>query len=347
MKKNLQQFEMPKLADMHVHLRHTDIPTLKNVVNYTAQVCEYAVVMPNTNPPTITAKDVANGRRNILTYSKYNFQPLMMMKMEGNCCPDLIRDSKAIGTKSYPEGVTTNSNIGLSQQLLKDPSKNLKECWEEQQANGMISSWHGEMPNSFVMDAEQDFLPFIANLSKNYPKLKIVLEHITTAAAVDLIINHNPHNNIAATITYHHLRMTLDDILKHKIRPHHYCKPVPKTPKDRESLLNAAFSGNPQFFLGSDSAPHSIPSKECSHGCAGVYTSPVLVQGLADLFDSVEKLDRLESFACRFGPEFYNLSPIQSTLCLERRNWTIPLEYNGFVPYHAGETLTWRLYGSS
>ena len=343
------KFYIRKFADMHVHLRHTDPIMLKKVIRHTARVCEYAVVMPNTDPPTITAEDIAIGRREIRTHAdkwSKDFKPLMMMKMEANCHPDLIREAKtlkAVGTKCYPEGVTTNSNTGLTQQFLNEPTTNIKECWEEQQNNGMISSWHGEMPDSFVMNAETDFLPFIINLAKNYPKLKIVLEHITTKAAVEVVMN-NLHKNIAATITYHHLRTTLDDVLKNKLRPHHYCKPIPKTPDDRKALLEAAFSGHPNFFLGSDSAPHDKNSKECEYGCAGVYSSPCLVEGMVDLFSSVDKLNKLEQFACVFGPEFYGLPPSASFIGLEYKSCYVSPEIDGIVPFHAGEKLTWSIF---
>jgi dihydroorotase len=319
---------------MHCHFRHDNEEMLAKVAPHTAKVCKYAVAMPNTIPPTISQESLIQGKQRI---EKFGVIPLMMMKMESNCVPEMFV-KEAIGTKSYPEGVTTNSERGLSVEILKNPPKNLKECWELQAETGMISSWHGEMPNSFAMNAEEDFLPFIVKLAKDYPKLKIVLEHITTAAAVDVVLM---NKNIAATITYHHLKMTLDDVIRDKIRPHHYCKPIPKTPKDKRMLLNAAFSENPRFFLGSDSAPHYLENKECSHGCAGVYSSPVLAQGLVELFYG--RLDILEKFACEFGPEYYNLPPITEEIELERREWQVPVEIDGIVPYHAGETLPWRL----
>jgi dihydroorotase len=156
------------------------------------------------------------------------------------------------------------------------------------------------------------------------------------------VLNHNPHGNIAATITYHHLRLTLDDVLKNKLRPHHYCKPVAKTPYDREALRMAAFCGNPHFFLGSDSAPHRRGDKECSHGCAGVYTAPVLAPGLVDYFDKYDRLHLLENFACSFGPQFYGVDIKDDTpIYLTRQPWKVPDEFEGLVPFHAGEELNW------
>lgn len=328
---------MRKLADMHVDLRHTDPKMLAIAIRHTANQCGCAVVMPNTKNPTITAEDIVLGRKYINeAASRYNtsFKPLMMIKMESTCSPDMIREAKvlkAVGTKSYP-----------SEEILEKPPKNLKECWEEQSANGMISSWHCEMPNSFVMDSEKDFLPFIVKLAKNYPKMKIVLEHITTKEAVELVMNQNP-GNIAATITYHHLKITLDDVLKNKLQPHYYCKPIPKTLKDRMALCMAAFSGNPHFFFGSDSTPHFKENKEGPSGCAGVFTAPILAQGLVDLFDTALKLEKLEDFACNFGPQFYNVPPPQGELRLEKTSFIPNESYNDVVTFSLDEKIQWRL----
>jgi dihydroorotase len=342
------ELELRRLADMHVHFRHNDLDMLNRVIEHTANVCQYAVVMPNTVPPTISPESIVLGRHSIACAANRhtnadNFKPLMMIKMEANCTPEIIKQVKilgAVGTKSYPEGVTTNSAVGLSQEILENPPKNLLECWDEQQANGMISSWHGEMPKSFVMDAEADFLMFIKKLSSDFPKLKIVLEHITTAAAVDFVA-HTP--NVAATITYHHLRLTLDDVLKHSLRPHNYCKPVAKRPEDKTALINAVLSGHPRFFLGSDSAPHMKSKKECDHGCAGVYTAPVLAQGLVDFFGRHNAIDKLDKFACVYGAEFYGLLPSSRCIMLVREEWKVPDMFEGIVPFHAGETLNWKL----
>lgn len=336
-----------KLCDAHVHLRQDNPSMLKQVVNPTAKVCKHAVVMPNTVVPIIFDDDVLRSRKEILKFSNYpDFEPLIMMEMQANCTPDIIRKAKiagAIGSKSYPKGVTTNSKDGLTEEILNNPPQNLLDCWEEQSKNGMISSWHGEMPNSFVMDGEKDFLPFISNLANCYPNLKIVLEHISTKDAVDLILNKNPHNNIAATITYHHLVLTLDDVLKYNFRPHSYCKPIAKTPNDRVWLINAALSGHPNFFLGSDSAPHYRHHKECVGGCAGIYSSPVLVEGLADFFESHHALDKMENFVSVFGPRFYGLPLSTEYITLIKKSWTVPYSYNNIVPFLAGEMLNWSV----
>jgi dihydroorotase len=346
---SLKNYEMLKIADMHLHLRHDNPVMMERVIRYTSAVCEYAVVMPNTTPPTITAEDIVLGRLNINKAAKNPlFKPLMMMKMESNCHPDLIREAKvlrAVGAKVYPSAVTTNSERGLDQITLNHPTKNLLECWEEQQSNGMISSWHGEMPNSSALTAEKDFLPFIIKLAQNFPKLKIVMEHLTTAEAVEAIKSSktNPNKNIAATITYHHLRLTLDDVLDRGLKPHHYCKPIPKTNADREALRNAAFSGNPNFFLGSDSAPHYKNMKEAETGMPGVYTAPVLAQGLVDFFDSCSELQKLKNFASVFGPQFYGLEPVKEKISLKNEKWTVPTDFGGIVSLHSGETLNWSL----
>ena len=339
-----------KLFDAHVHLRHDNSRILQEVVIPTAKVCKYAVIMPNTSPPTISHNDVVWYRDQILFFSKQypDFNPLMMIKMESNCDPELIRSVKnvgAIGTKSYPEGVTTNSSKGLAEEVINNPPQNLLDCWEEQSKNGMISSWHGEMPKSFVMDGEKDFLPFISWLANQYPKLKIILEHISTADAVDLILNKNPHNNIAATITYHHLILTLDDVLKHNIYPHNYCKPVVKTPRDREFLVKAVLSGHPNFFLGSDSAPHCVKAKENCWGCAGIYSSPVLVQGLAEFFDSHDALDKMENFTSIYGARFYGLPLWEESITLIRKRFSVFAPFNefGFTPFRVAHDFGWGL----
>jgi dihydroorotase len=333
-----------KLADMHVHFRHTDEEMVRRVAPHSERVCEYAVAMPNTVPPTISAQQVTAGRDLIRNYAP-TLKPLMMMKMEADCTPEMIyaaREAGAVGTKSYPEGVTTGSEVGLSEDVLNDPPQNLLDCWELQEKVGMVSSWHGEMPGSFVLDAEKDFLSFIDRLHQNYPKLKIVIEHITTHHAVQLV-RYSTSPNLAATITLHHLILTLDDVLKDKLRPHNYCKPVAKKPYDREALLTAAFSKDPRFFLGSDSAPHMKKNKECAAGCAGVYTAPLLAEGLAYVFDHYDQLDSLEGFACFHGSDFYGLPRPQGRLDLRKTPFVVPEECEGVVPFMAGQTLKWSV----
>lgn len=322
--------------DAHCHLR--DGKMLGLVVHYTAQQFPRAVVMPNTNPPILTGEDVWRYRREIKNcYAE--FEPLMTFQITDKTTPEIVAVTKnagAIAGKVYPQGVTTNSHNGVTDFDALAP------VLQEMQRQNMLLLLHGEDPDpkTFCLDREKEFLLTLHDLAEGFPELKIVLEHITTAGAVDAVMN---YPNVAATITAHHLVLTLNDVVGGLISPHNFCKPLAKRPEDRKALLNAATSGNPKFFGGTDSAPHLKSNKECSHGCAGCFTAPVALQLYAQVFEEQNALDRLEGFASKFGANFYGLPQSQKTIELIKEDWEVPPECCGIVPFMACKVLRWRV----
>src|SRR5690606_30578404 len=202
--------------------------------------------------------------------------------------PEMVKEAASHGVTSvklYPHGVTTNSHDGISAEMLRDPPKSFLDCIDVIKKTGMTLCLHGEMPGEETKDSESEFLDFVDFLAYNFPRLRIVLEHITTREQVNHVrrLAKRSKSKIAATITAHHLYLTHDDIVGDRIRPHNFCKPIPKWNNDRESLRNAAMGGEPYFFLGSDSAPHLIGQKECAEGCAGVFSAPFLAENRIEL----------------------------------------------------------------
>lgn len=307
--------------DMHVHLREGGM--LQLVAPLTAKDFARALVMPNTNTPILSGWDVAKYRGEIKLAAP-GFEPLMTIKLVESTTPEIILAAQAAGAiaaKVYPQGVTTNSADGIDPEAVMDTYEALEAC-------GMVLCLHGEMPGVFCMDREAAFLTSLETIAGIFPKLKIVLEHVTTAAAVRCVERLGP--NVAATITVHHLMLTLDDVVGDKIQPHNFCKPIAKTPADRAALREAATSGNPKFFLGTDSAPHSRYHKECASGCAGVFTAPVAMPLLAEIFETEGSLGDgpvLERFTSEFGARFYGLPLNEGTLTLVRKPWTSHREY--------------------
>lgn len=295
--------------------------------------------MPNLTPPILTAADIyeyATEIRKALPNS--TFKPLMTFKIVDSTTPKILSELKKVGAvagKLYPEGVTTNSDDGV-----KDIPA-LYPVFAEMEKLGLVLCLHGEMPEVFCLDREEAFLPVFEAIANKFPKLKIVLEHITTAAAVEKIQSFP--DNVAATITVHHLELTLDEVIGEKIRPHNFCKPIAKRPQDQEALLAAATSGNPKYFLGTDSAPHLAETKECAAGCAGVYTAPIMLPLLVEIFEDAGRLEKLEDFTSRFGAQFYGLALNQETVTLIKESWVIPDRYGPIVPYKSGLTLHWKL----
>ncbi|MBU6389666.1 dihydroorotase, partial [Patescibacteria group bacterium] len=240
-----------------------------------------------------------------------------------------------VAGKLYPEGVTTNSEDGVNDIPALYP------VFERMAKEEFILCLHGERPGVFSLDRETAFLPVLEEIATRFPNLKIVLEHVTTEAAVELV--KKLPDTVAATITVHHLYLTLDDVIGDKIRPHHFCKPVAKRPEDRAALLAAATSGNPKFFLGTDSAPHAVETKECEAGCAGVYTAPVAIPLLAEIFERQNALDQLEGFTSFFGAEWYGLPPNAAHITLQKQEWIVPDRCGTVVPFRAGKKLTWKV----
>ncbi len=335
-----------RFDDLHVHFRRDE--RLGLVARQTVRYAGRAIIMPNTRPPIRTAADVLKYYGQIMevlevTAPDHTFRPLMTIQIRDDTTPYMIQKAHqagAVAGKIYPLGVTTNSDNGLRDffsPAIQDTFKAMADC-------GMLILIHGEVgaDRLLVTDREQYFLTEVfQRLVERLPQAKIVLEHITTAAAVKMI--HRMDDNVAATITAHHLWHTLNDVIGDGVHPHHACMPTPKRFQDRDALVAVAISGNPKFFLGSDSAPHTVGNKECAHGACGVYSAPVLPEVLAQLFDREQALNALVAFTSQFGAEFYGLPLNDGTITLKRQSWLVPPIINGIVPFWAGQELAWKM----
>lgn len=341
----MEKITLRRLFDAHCHCRIGEM--LFNVLRHTARYCAYATVMPNLEKAILSGKDVRRYREEIdlalNNYKeKYDFTPQMTIAIRDNTTPEMVYEAKkagAIAGKIYPLGVTTNSDKGLRNFF----SENITKTFRTMEEKGVLLLIHGEIDRdrTLVTKREEVCLPIVYKLSLKFPNLKIVLEHITTKNAVELILK--LHKNVAATITAHHLYLTLNDVIGYGIQPHHGCMPIPKDFDDRDALIWAATSGNKKFFLGSDSAPHLRENKECAIGACGVFTAPVLPQILAEVFEKQNALDRLGDFTSTYGSQFYGLPKNTGTITLIKKPWIVPDEYNGIVPFKAGGTLAWKL----
>jgi len=332
--------------DWHLHVRDGD--ALNAVLPDTARQFARAIIMPNLKPPVRTVLEAGWYRDRILAALPANtaFEPLMTLYLTDNTDPDEIKRAKASGfvhaVKYYPAGATTNSDSGVTDM------RKLDAVFEAMQSAGMPLLLHGEVTDREVdiFDREKMFIErHLIPLTLCFPKLRIVFEHITTANAVKFVLAAS--DNVAATITAHHLLFNRNEIFKGGIRPHYYCLPVLKREEHRLALLQAATSGNKKFFLGTDSAPHAKNTKEASCGCAGCYTALHAMELYASAFDSVNAIDKLEGFASFFGADFYGLPRNKSTITLEKSSWQVPeeLPFSGsaIVPLRAGEMLDWRV----
>ena len=332
--------------DWHVHLR--DGPALAAVVGATARQFRRAIVMPNLKPPIATVAAASAYRQRILDALPAHsaFEPLMTLYLTDRTTPDEIRAARASGivhaVKYYPAGATTNSDSGVT------AIKNTYDALAAMQETKLPLLVHGEVTDAAVdiFDRERVFVETILpRIVRDFPGLKIVLEHITTREAADFVLA--APAGVGATLTPQHLLYNRNAMLAGGIRPHHYCLPILKRESHREALIAAATSGNPKFFLGTDSAPHAAHTKEHSCGCAGCYSAPVALELYAQAFESAGALDRLEAFASFFGPDFYGLPRNTQSVMLRREEWTVPAELafgdDRIVPLRAGETLRWKL----
>ena len=331
--------------DWHVHLR--DGVVLADVVPHTAAQFARAIVMPNLKPPVVTTAMAAAYRERILAAvpQGMTFEPLMTLYLTDNTPPDEIRratDSGFVkGVKLYPAGATTNSDAGVT---------DIQRCMrtlEVMQETGLPLLIHGEVTDHEVdvFDREAAFIDRILQpLRKSLPELRVVFEHITTKDAVDYV--RDADGEIAATITAHHLMYNRNAIFQGGIRPHYYCLPILKREVHRQALVDAATSGSPRFFLGTDSAPHPKGLKEHACGCAGCYTALHAMELYAEVFEAVNALDKLEGFASLFGPDFYRLPRNTEQVTLQKREWVIPNELTlgdtVLVPLDAGRALAWK-----
>ena len=332
--------------DWHAHFR--DGEALKSVAPATARQFGRAIVMPNLVPPVTTTRQARAYRDRILEAlpKGSTFEPLMTLYLTDDTPAAEIGRAKESGfvkaVKYYPAGATTNSASGVT---------DIRKCdaaLEAMQAAGMPLLIHGEVtdPEVDIFDREMVFLERqLAIIVKRYPSLRIVLEHITTHEAAAFV--ERAPENIGATITAHHLLLNRNSIFTGGINPHHYCLPVVKRETHRRALVKAATSGNPKFFLGTDSAPHARGDKESCCGHAGIYTAHAAIELYAEAFESVGALDKLEGFASHHGADFYGMPRNKSKVRLEKAPWQVPTEYpfgeRTVVPLRAGQTIGWRL----
>jgi dihydroorotase len=333
--------------DWHLHVR--DGAAMRAVLSDTARRFGRAIIMPNLKPPVTTTELAATYREQILAALPPGsaFQPLMTLYLTDNTTAQEIERAKVSGivhgVKLYPAGATTNSDSGVT---------DLEKCYgalEAMQQLDMPLLVHGEVttPLVDVFDREQVFIGrHLVPLLERFPRLRVVFEHITTRQAVDFV-KAAPHN-VAATITAHHLLYSRNAMFAGGIRPHLYCLPVLKREEHRWGLVAAATSGNPKFFLGTDSAPHARTAKETACGCAGIYTAHGAIELYAEVFEGAKALDKLEAFASIYGAEFYGLPRNSGTLTLEKQAWDVPKELpfgNGetLIPLRAGEQVGWRI----
>jgi dihydroorotase len=335
--------------DWHVHLR--DGAALAAVVKFTAERFGRAIVMPNLKPPITTAALARAYRDRIVAALPANarFEPLLTLYLTNTTTPEEIDRARAAGfvqgVKLYPAGATTHSEAGVTD------IAQVHEVLERMQRIGMPLLVHGETPQPEVdvFDRETHFIDSVLQpLIERYPGLRVVFEHITTARAVEFVAE--ARAGVAATITPQHLLHNRNAIFSGGIRPHYYCLPILKRERDRQALLGAATSGNPRFFLGTDSAPHERTAKENACGCAGMFTAHAAIELYAEVFESAGRLDRLESFASHFGADFYGLPRHDETITLIKESWVPPQVYdfgNGaLVPYRGGEPIALRLAGT-
>ena len=342
----MDRLTLKRPDDLHLHLR--DGPAMASVLADSARRFARAIVMPNLNPPVRTTHQALDYRERILGALPEGapFDPLMTLYLTDDTPPEEISRAKLSGrvfaVKLYPAGATTHSDEGVTR---------ISRCFhvlERMEQLGMPLLIHGEStdPQIDVFDREKAFIEEILGPTlERFSDLKVVLEHITTRDAVQYV--EVTGANVAATITAHHLLMNRNALFMGGLRPHNYCLPVLKREEHREALVEAAVSGNPKFFLGTDSAPHARRAKETACGCAGIYTAHAAIELYAVAFEEVDALERLEGFASQFGARFYGLPENQDSITLVREEWRVPERIafgaEELVPIRAGETIPWKL----
>ena len=339
-------FTIRRPDDWHVHLRDGEM--LKDVVNYTARQFGRAIIMPNLKPPVTTVKAGRAYRDRILAAldPALDFTPLITCYLTDTINADEVASGHDEGVftacKLYPANATTNSAHGVTD------VKNISAVLEAMQKNGMPLLVHGEVTHADVdiFDREAVFIDeVLKGIIADYPELKIVFEHITTQEAAEFVAESGP--NIAATITPHHLAFNRNAIFQGGIRPHYYCLPIAKREKHRLALRKAAISGSSKFFLGTDTAPHTIDAKESACGCAGIFNAPYAMESYAKTFEEEGALDKLEGFASEHGPRFYGLLLNEDQITLTRKENVVPesldVANNRIIPFHAGEILAWSI----
>jgi len=343
----MQTLTITQPDDWHLHVRTGDM--LKTVINHTAKQCARAIIMPNLQPPVTNVAQALNYQQEIqqATDTAYNFTPLMVLYLTNNTTIEDVKQaaesSFVKAFKLYPAGATTNSEHGVTDLQALFP---VLEAMQKHEVPLLI---HGEVTDADIdiFDRERLFIETkLTLIQKHFPSLRIVLEHVTTKEAVDFV--ESAAENIAATITPQHLLYNRNAILVGGIKPHYYCLPILKRESHRIALVKAATSGNPKFFLGTDSAPHLSHLKENSCGCAGCYSAYATIELYAETFDKENALDKLEGFASFYGADFYQLPRNSGKITLEKTDWQVPSHFQvteelQLTPLKAGETLHWKL----
>jgi len=332
--------------DWHLHVR--DGAMLAAVLPHTARQFGRAIIMPNLKPPVTTTEMARAYRERIIAAipACVKFEPLMTLYLTDRTRPEEIERAResgcVVGCKLYPAGATTHSDAGVTDVRKLDP------VLERMSALGLVLEVHGEVtdPRVDVFEREAQFLEeVLAPLIARHPRLRVVLEHVTTREAVRFV--RGARSGIGATVTPQHLLLNRNALFAGGLRPHHYCLPVLKTELDRQARVEAATSGDPRFFLGTDSAPHSRAAKESGCGCAGVFSAHAAIELYAEVFASQGRLEQLEGFAAHFGADFYGLPRNESFITLLAEPWTVPAHYpfgtETLVPLRAGEPIAWRL----
>ena len=322
--------------DMHLHLRDGDM--LQNIAKESAKTFSGGIIMPNLVPPVSTKEEVvayklriqdAIGNETFTPYMTLFFKP----EYDHTFLESLREEITAI--KLYPAGITTNSEGGVSGFDIET----LRPALEAMSDLEIPLCIHGET-NGFVMDREAEFVPIYEKLAQAFPKLKIIMEHITTKASVDAL---ERFENLYATITLHHLLITLDDVAGGMLQPHLFCKPIAKRPEDREALLKAALGAHPKVMFGSDSAPHPREAKEACGCAAGVFTAPIALQVLTELFAKHDAIEHLPDFISNNAQRIYGITPPAKKIILEEKPFIVPASYGGVVPMYAGETIDYSI----
>lgn len=332
--------------DWHLHVR--DGAVLQHTVPSTARVMKRAIIMPNLQPPVMNAEQALEYRGRILSKvpQGLNFDPLMVLYLTDHTTPEMIREAADAGhivaVKLYPAGATTNSSSGVTDLgKLDELADVLTECDIKLLVHGEVTDNHID-----IFDREKEFLDnILVPLMSRHPKLKVVVEHITTKEAAEFVLSQGA--NVAATITPQHLAYNRNHMLVGGIKPHFYCLPILKRNIHQLALQDAVVSGSSKFFLGTDSAPHAKGAKENACGCAGCFSAYAAIELYAEIFDDLGVLDKLEGFASHYGPDFYGLPRNSDEITLLRQDWRAPTEMpfgnDIIVPLRAGETLRWKL----
>ncbi len=324
--------------DMHLHLRDGEM--LQHVAPLSAHTFSGALVMPNLIPPVATKEDILEYKSRIIkAIGDERFVPYMTLFFQPTYTKEFLQSvqNEITAIKLYPAGITTNSEGGVSGFEIEA----LRPTLEAMSELGIALCIHGET-NGFVMDREAEFVPIYESLALHFPKLKIIMEHITTKESVAAL---DRFENLYATITLHHLLITLDDVAGGMLQPHLFCKPIAKRPEDREALLRVALAAHPKVMFGSDSAPHPREAKECPGCAAGVFTAPIALQMLVELFESNgAPIENLQKFISDNARNIYRLTPVKKEIVLQKSPFVVPESYHGIVPFRSKATLPYTLH---